>query len=90
MTENKYGVGALEPLSKEIAMGVKRLEAVTAYYAQEVKPMELLEGWKRVENGAAYAGDKYYCVTLGAWLPVTVNLGTEVKDYYAVIRRKEW
>ncbi len=51
--------------------------------------MELLEGWYYVTEGVALAGDKYFDPGLRAWLPVTVNQRTEVKNYYAVIRRKE-
>jgi hypothetical protein len=33
------------------------------------------------------AGDKYWCSKLGVWLPVTVNSGTQVEEYAAVIRK---
>jgi hypothetical protein len=46
-------------------------------------------GWHQVVSGRALGGDKQWDSKLGAWLPITVNSGTNVEDYAAVIRKSE-
>jgi hypothetical protein len=49
----------------------------------------ILRGWHQVTSGPALAWDKYWSQKHLAWLPITVNSGTMVRDYAAVIRKGE-
>jgi hypothetical protein len=44
-------------------------------------------GWHQVVEGPATCWDKYWDSKLLAWMPITVNSGTQVRDYAAVIRK---
>lgn len=46
-------------------------------------------GWNQVVEGPALGGDKSWSPKHVAWLPITVNSGTKVQDYVAVIRKGE-
>jgi hypothetical protein len=48
----------------------------------------ILSGWHQVVSGPALAGDKHWSQKHLAWVPITVNSGTMVRDYVAVIRKE--
>ena len=47
----------------------------------------ILDGWHRVKEGSAIAGDRYWDMGLRVWLPVCVNEGRTVSEFLAVIRK---
>jgi hypothetical protein len=53
----------------------------------EVNPIPY--DWHLVHKGMCHAGDKYWDPERLAWLPITVNSRSQVKDHAAVIRRDD-